>query len=68
MKSWAKSKNSHDTFSWIAQRKLKALKKISKCCFFCNKPIRFWQLSIGCCGSFDYVRAHHKCIIENGRC
>jgi len=65
MNSWVKSKNNHDTFSWIEQRKLKWMKKQSKICHFCNKPIRWWQFSIGCCGSFDYVRAHRKCAIEH---
>ena len=60
-KNWHKSKNDHDTFSWIEQRRLKALKKISKTCYFCNEPIRWFHLTVGCCGSFDYVRAHRKC-------
>ena len=59
--SWAKSKNDHDTFSWIEQRKLKWMKLQSKICYLCNKPIKFWQRSVGSCGSFDYVRAHQKC-------
>lgn len=46
-------------------QKLKAIKAISKCCFFCSMPIRFWHLTIGCCGPFDYVRAHRKCAKRN---
>ena len=59
--NWAKSKNGHDTFSWIEQRRLKWIKQRAKTCHFCDKPIRFWHLTAGCCGSFDYVRAHRKC-------
>lgn len=43
------------------EQKLEAIKQISKCCFYCSKPIRWYHLTIGCCGAFDYVRTHRKC-------
>lgn len=49
------------------QRKLQAIKRISKCCFFCSKPIHWYQRTVGCCGSFDYVRAHRKCAKKAGK-
>jgi len=35
---------------------------ISKQCYICKKPIRWFHLTKGLCGVFDYVRAHYKCV------
>lgn len=44
-----------------------AIVAISKQCYLCKKPIRWFHFTKGLCGVFDYVRAHCKCVRKQNK-